>query len=70
MRIYENFNGNWTFRHGFEPDAVDRAQDGQTVRLPHSAIELPYNYFDETEYQKPFTTAPPPSAPAPAPPPR
>jgi beta-galactosidase len=55
MRIYENFNGNWTFRHGFEPSAVGRAQDGETVRLPHSAIELPYNYFDETEYQKPFT---------------
>jgi beta-galactosidase len=55
MRIYENFNGDWTFRHGFEPGAVGRAQDGETVRLPHSAVELPYNYFDETEYQKPFT---------------
>ncbi|MBX9454678.1 MAG: glycoside hydrolase family 2 protein [Rhizobium sp.] len=55
MRIYENFNGDWTFRHGFEPDDVGRAQDGETVRLPHSAVELPYNYFDETDYQKPFT---------------
>src|SRR6478736_4325121 len=55
MRIYESFNGNWTFRHGFEPGAVGRAQDGEQVRLPHSAIELPYNYFDETEYQKAFT---------------
>lgn len=55
MRIYESFNGDWTFRHGFEPGAVGRAGDGERVRLPHSAIELPYNYFDETEYQRPFT---------------
>ncbi|MGV3551596.1 glycoside hydrolase family 2 protein [Rhizobium sp.] len=55
MRIYESFNGNWTFRHGFEAGAVGRVQDGEAVRLPHSAVELPYNYFDETEYQKPFT---------------
>lgn len=55
MRIIENFNGNWLFRHGFEPARVSALQEGETVRLPHSAIELPYNYFDETEYQKPFT---------------
>lgn len=55
MRIIENFNGNWLFRHGFEPARVSALQEGETVRLPHSAVELPYNYFDETEYQKPFT---------------
>ncbi len=55
MRIIENFNGNWLFRHGFEPALVSALQEGETVRLPHSAVELPYNYFDETEYQKPFT---------------
>lgn len=55
MRIFESFNGDWTFRHGFEPGAAGRMQDGERVRLPHSAVELPYNYFDETEYQKPFT---------------
>ena len=55
MRITENFNGNWLFREGFDPARVDTLQDGESVRLPHSAVELPYNYFDETDYQKPFT---------------
>jgi len=55
MRITENFNGNWLFREGFEPTRVDTMQGGERVRLPHSAVELPYNYFDETDYQKPFT---------------
>ncbi|MBP1871747.1 beta-galactosidase [Ensifer adhaerens] len=55
MRITENFNANWVFRDGFEPTHVHSLQTGETVRLPHSAVELPYNYFDETDYQKPFT---------------
>jgi beta-galactosidase len=55
MRITENFNANWVFRDGFEPAHVHALQTGETVRLPHSAVELPYNYFDETDYQKPFT---------------
>ncbi|KOF18431.1 beta-D-galactosidase [Ensifer adhaerens] len=55
MRITENFNANWVFRDGFEPARVHELQQGETVRLPHSAVELPYNYFDETDYQKPFT---------------
>ena len=55
MRITENFNGNWLFREGFDLARVDTLQDGESVRLPHSAVELPYNYFDETDYQKPFT---------------
>ena len=55
MRIHESFNGDWTFRHGFTPGTVGARIEGETVRLPHSAVELPYNYFDETSYQKPFT---------------
>ncbi|CAN7744660.1 glycoside hydrolase family 2 protein [Ensifer adhaerens] len=55
MRITENFNADWVFRNGFEPAHVHALQSGETVRLPHSAVELPYNYFDETDYQKPFT---------------
>ena len=55
MRITENFNGNWLFRHGFDAARAGVVQAGESVRLPHSAIELPYNYFDETDYQKPFT---------------
>jgi beta-galactosidase len=55
MRIYESFNGNWVFGEGFEPARTQALQAGETVRLPHSAVELPYNYFDETSYQKAFT---------------
>jgi len=55
MRRYETFNGNWIFAEGFTDDRVNQLQTGETVRLPHSAVELPYNYFDETRYQKAFT---------------
>ena len=55
MRISESFNGNWVFSEGFGPERINALQAGETVRLPHSAVELPYNYFDETSYQKAFT---------------
>ena len=55
MRRYETFNGNWIFAEGFAEDRVHALQAGETVRLPHSAVEVPYNYFDETCYQKAFT---------------
>lgn len=29
--------------------------EGRTVRLPHSAVDLPLSYFDETRYQRAFT---------------
>ena len=38
-----DFNDNWLF-------------DGTTsVSLPHTSVELPFSYFDETSYQRPFT---------------
>ena len=38
-----DYNDDWLF-------------DGSTpVRLPHTALELPFSYFDETAYQRPFT---------------
>ncbi len=55
MRIIETFNKDWTFRAGFEPAFASAAQPGETVQLPHTAVELPYNYFDEKSYQKAFT---------------
>ncbi|MDB5523672.1 MAG: lacZ [Rhizobium sp.] len=55
MRRHENFNANWVFSEGFSGETVNTMQDGETVRLPHSAVELPYNYFDESRYQKAFT---------------
>lgn len=55
MRIIETFNKDWTFRAGFEPGFASASQPGETVQLPHTAVELPYNYFDEKSYQKAFT---------------
>jgi beta-galactosidase len=42
MRAVTSFNDGWLF-------------DGKSVSLPHTAVELPFSYFDETAYQRPFT---------------
>ena len=55
MRQMEKFNAGWTFSEGFDASAIQALQAGETVRLPHTAVELPYNYFDERRYQKAFT---------------
>ena len=39
MRKLLNFNDNWLF-------------GSSEVCLPHTAIELPFNYFDEKTYQR------------------
>ena len=41
MREITDFNDNWRF-------------GGDDVRLPHTCVELPFNYFDETSYQHVF----------------
>ena len=41
MRKLLNFNKNWIF-------------ENSEVCLPHNAIELPFNYFDEKTYQREF----------------
>ena len=41
MRMTD-FNDNWQI-------------DGTTVRLPHTAVDLPFSYFDEKVYQRAFT---------------
>jgi beta-galactosidase len=43
MRILMDFNEDWLF------EGRDR------VRLPHTAVELPFSYFDEKAYQRSFT---------------
>ena len=43
MRTTTDFNDDWLF-------------DGHTqVRLPHNAVDLPFSYFDERAYQRPFS---------------
>ncbi|AJY44626.1 glycoside hydrolase family 2 protein [Martelella endophytica] len=55
MRETENFNADWVFSEGFDTAATTTLRDGEKVRLPHTAVELPFNYFDETLYQRAFT---------------
>ena len=43
MRSILSYNRDWSF------------EDGQAVTLPHTAVELPWGYFDERAYQRPFT---------------
>jgi beta-galactosidase len=43
MRSIVSFNTGWVF------------EDGIAVTLPHTALELPFSYFDERAYQREFT---------------
>lgn len=43
MRSITSFNTGWVFENGI------------AVTLPHTAVELPYSYFDERSYQREFT---------------
>ena len=42
MRPLIDFNSGWLF------------EGREEVRLPHTALELPFSYFDEKAYQRPF----------------
>lgn len=51
-RIY--LNDDWLFTEKFDESMCDKEctlVEGQVVRLPHTCKELPFNYFDENEYQ-------------------
>ena len=43
MRSVTSFNDGWVF------------ENGAAVTLPHTAVELPFSYFDERSYQRAFT---------------
>lgn len=55
MRSYIDFNDGWVFHEGFSGSLTTDAAPGKSVRLPHSAVELPFSYFDERSYQRTFT---------------
>ena len=55
MRSVAAFNESWTFHEGFTPELAQAFGEGRVVSLPHNAVELPFNYFDETSYQRAFT---------------
>ncbi len=50
----ENFNSDWIFCEEFALGDEALAQAGRTVHLPHNAVDMPLNYFDETSYQRAF----------------
>ncbi|PYE83650.1 glycoside hydrolase family 2 TIM barrel-domain containing protein [Pseudoroseicyclus aestuarii] len=55
MRLRSLNTADWTFVPGFDPARTTEPLEGTSVELPHSAVELPLSYFDETAYQQPFT---------------
>lgn len=55
MRRTDLFNDGWIFAQGFTEAAKTTVMTGESVRLPHNAVDLPFNYFDETCYQHAFT---------------
>ena len=55
MRPMIACNDGWIFNEGFSPDLTRELGKGARVCLPHSAVELPFSYFDEESYWRPFT---------------
>src|SRR5262245_23742952 len=55
MRSVQAFNDGWVFHEGFSPKLAEALSPGKAVSLPHTAVELPFNYFDEKSYQRAFT---------------
>ncbi len=55
MRQTTSFNSGWSFASGFSQASTTTVLDGTPVTLPHNAVDMPFNYFDETCYQRAFT---------------
>ena len=54
MREILPFNDNWQFFARFDSELINTPRQGQTIRLPHNAADLPYNYFDETSWHQKY----------------
>ena len=49
-------NFGWSFVSDFKEEYLKQLPDNkETIDIPHSAIKVPYNYFNELDYQKIFT---------------
>ncbi len=49
-----NLNFDWFYIPEFQPEFTTKTYDHtswEAVKIPHSNVELPYNYFDEKDYQ-------------------
>ncbi len=51
MRKLIDINNNWEFTPSFSSEFMNGGGEAQTVRLPHTCAETPYDYFDESIYQ-------------------
>lgn len=54
MRQIKFINSNWLYRAEFKEEYIKgniNDNDFTKIDIPHTNIELPYNYFDEREYQ-------------------
>ena len=54
MRKIVRLNKNWQFFDKFNENLIRHASQGESVILPHNALDLPLNYFDEACYQRQF----------------
>ena len=51
----KGFSWDWRFLEGWdERYASEVPEEAKNIDLPHTAVTLPYNYFDEREYRKDF----------------
>ena len=51
-----SLNFDWSFIEGFEEAYLSSLpKNAKRVDLPHNAVDVPLNYFDEKCYQKLFT---------------
>ena len=49
-------NFGWSFIDDYKEEYLEKLPDNkETIDIPHSAIRVPYNYFNELDYQKLFT---------------
>ncbi len=56
MRISVTFfNEYWAFPKASMRERWSACRQASRCSLPHNAVELPFNYFDETSYQRAFT---------------
>ena len=54
MRAVQKISDDWVFHDHFVPELIAELWDGEAVSLPHNAVKLPFNYFDEKCYQHAF----------------
>ena len=49
-------NFGWSFINDYKEEYLEKLPDNkEVIDIPHSAIKVPYNYFNELDYQRLFT---------------